>query len=431
MGTPDRDALLRETYRLNHELGYIGFRDQYFNDPDLIKEWPDPAVREREVRNFWDEREGSFASYYKDFANDNVKVLTAYRDYLHGLLAGDKDGQVDYYNRVSDMGRRRRIHEEGLSEVKSASQPLLSPAAIADNRDEMLLDLGTRLDAGKRDEPLPDRKDAVTVALARIHGVEQFEGMLERRKRDEHLPWRELSEADKVIVMMGIAAEAGPPGAYTLAAIEREVDYGKLPAWRREALEWVRSQIDGGELDGEIPDSSYPGDRADLALFVELEARIEDPEHFSPARTRHAGDQAGRQPPPATPGEIATGDDLDASGRDLDEVKSANQRLLSPAAIADVRDDIPAPEEWRKLKAEWKHDYGLRHLEDRGVRYEDEVERQPDQAAARGKSDGQFGEQQGKRLPSPGEIARDNHTAAPEKGNGQDQARDEKRGRVR
>ena len=50
MGSPDRDALLRENHRLNRELGYIGFRQQYFNDPDAIKEWPDPAVRERELR---------------------------------------------------------------------------------------------------------------------------------------------------------------------------------------------------------------------------------------------------------------------------------------------------------------------------------------------------------------------------------------------
>lgn len=33
------------------------------------------------------------------------------------------------------------------------------------------------------------------------------------------------------------------------------------------------------------------------------------------------------------------------------------------------------PEEWQRLKAEMTHDYGLRHMEDRGVKYEDEVER--------------------------------------------------------
>ena len=35
----DREALLRETHQLARDLGYIGFRDQYFNDPDSIAEW--------------------------------------------------------------------------------------------------------------------------------------------------------------------------------------------------------------------------------------------------------------------------------------------------------------------------------------------------------------------------------------------------------
>ena len=48
------------------------------------------------------------------------------------------------------------------------------------------------------------------------------------------------------------------------------------------------------------------------------------------------------------------------------------------------RDDMPTPEEWPTLKAEWTHDYGLRFLEDRQVRYEDTAERPLDQAAVRG-----------------------------------------------
>jgi hypothetical protein len=134
VGTPDRDTLLRETYRLNHELGYVGFRDQYFNDPDTTKEWPDPAVRERELRNFWEkEREARFASYYKEFASDSVKVLTAYRDYLRDLLAGDEDGQIAYYKQVSKAGRNVRLHEGGFSEVKAAEQHLPAPGDIAEH----------------------------------------------------------------------------------------------------------------------------------------------------------------------------------------------------------------------------------------------------------------------------------------------------------
>ncbi len=137
MGSPDRDALLRETYRLNHELGYIGFRHQYFNDPDAIKEWPDPALRERELRNFWDnEGGGDFASYYKSHANESVKALTAYRNDLRGLLAGGKDDQIAYYHRISDLGRNGRLHDEGFGEVEAVSKPLPSAGAIADDADD-------------------------------------------------------------------------------------------------------------------------------------------------------------------------------------------------------------------------------------------------------------------------------------------------------
>ena len=64
-------------------------------------------------------------------------------------------------------------------------------------------------------------------------------------------------------------------------------------------------------------------------------------------------------------------------------------RLAFIAATADERDGMPAPEEWRKLQAEWTHDYGLRRMEDRGVSYEDESERPLDHTAGGGKAEGQ------------------------------------------
>jgi len=99
--------------------------------------------------------------------------------------------------------------------------------------------------------------------------------------------------------------------------------------------------------------------------------------------------------------------DLGRNGRLHDEgsveVEAASQPLPSAGAIADDGDGMPTPEEWRKLKAEWTHDYSLRRMEERGVKYEDEGERQLDHAAARGKAEGQ----DGKRLPSPSEIIAD------------------------
>lgn len=135
MRIPDRDALLKKTYRLNHELGYIGFRHQYFNDAEAIAEWPDPAVRERGLRGFWDEqRDGSFASYYNDFAHYSVNVLAAYCDYLRDLVAGSVDRQIAYCQRVSKMGRSRRLHENGSGAIKADKDRLPSPGELAEVR---------------------------------------------------------------------------------------------------------------------------------------------------------------------------------------------------------------------------------------------------------------------------------------------------------
>jgi hypothetical protein len=62
-------------------------------------------------------------------------------------------------------------------------------------------------------------------------------------------------------------------------------------------------------------------------------------------------------------------------------------------------------DEERQLHAEMRHDYGLRFLEDRGLKYEDAADLPLDHAAGGGKGQGRAGEQQRKRLPFPGELA--------------------------
>ena len=62
-----------------------------------------------------------------------------------------------------------------------------------------------------------------------------------------------------------------------MAAIEREVDYGKLPPWQRGPGRPAR--LDAGQLEGDQPRDL--GDRANYALrLAEFEARIEDHKHF-------------------------------------------------------------------------------------------------------------------------------------------------------
>jgi hypothetical protein len=94
-------------------------------------------------------------------------------------------------------------------------------------------------------------------------------------------------------------------------------------------------------------------------------------------------------------------------------------RLAFIAAIADERDGMPTPEEWRKLQAEWTHDYGLRRLEDRGVSYEDETERTLDHTAGGGKGEGQ----ENKREVSPADLTESTGLASQQQGQRQTQGR--------
>jgi hypothetical protein len=109
----DREALIRETHRLNSEIGYTGFRLQYINDPDAIKEWPDRTVRERELRTSWDKlAEERYPAYRADAATVSTEDLAATRDRLAATLAGNKLDHADYYNRAVDVGRRARFQNQ-------------------------------------------------------------------------------------------------------------------------------------------------------------------------------------------------------------------------------------------------------------------------------------------------------------------------------
>jgi hypothetical protein len=86
------------------------------------------------------------------------------------------------------------------------------------------------------------------------------------------------------------------------------------------------------------------------------------------------------------------------------------------------RNDRLKPGEWDKLKAEWIHDYGLRRMEDRGVKYEDEAERKLDHVAGRGKG----GEQ---RQQWPSEIAKANRQKQTGKDHGKSNGQEHSQGR--
>jgi hypothetical protein len=136
---PEREALVRETYRLTREIGYVGFREEFFDDPQVIDKWPDPKIRERELRNFWnDQPEGTFGSFVDSHANESTETLIAYRDYLRRVAASGVEAQIMFCERVSELGRRERMHEgedsklspgyENAEGLTGDFRPPLSPA---------------------------------------------------------------------------------------------------------------------------------------------------------------------------------------------------------------------------------------------------------------------------------------------------------------
>jgi hypothetical protein len=176
MGNPSRDALLRETFRLNREIGYVGFRHRFFTDPDAIKEWPDPAMRERELRRFWDNK-ADFASYHRDFADLDVDVLTTYRDWLRGIRSAGEDSQITYYEQACGEGRRSRLETEGLGDARPAGIPVPSPEDIWDERDGL---------------PRPEEWRRLRAELTHDYGLRHLE---DRGVKYEDVVERELDHA--------------------------------------------------------------------------------------------------------------------------------------------------------------------------------------------------------------------------------------------
>jgi hypothetical protein len=84
----DREILITETWLLNREIGYVKFRAEFFTDAAAMNKWPDPAVRERGLRDFWNEEANAdYPKYRDDAANMSDERLIGYRDQLQGALA--------------------------------------------------------------------------------------------------------------------------------------------------------------------------------------------------------------------------------------------------------------------------------------------------------------------------------------------------------
>jgi hypothetical protein len=138
--------------------------------------------------------------------------------------------------------------------VLAAIEREVDYAGLPSLQREMLQDLRTRHDTGHLGGTDPNQVAVAAMTLAQIVNVGEFEARLTALKEGEEGPWAELPEDAKVSAIVDLAQASEMLDAHTLTVIEREVDYGKLPPWRRESLE-------RGELGGENPAPAYQGDR--------------------------------------------------------------------------------------------------------------------------------------------------------------------------
>jgi hypothetical protein len=85
--------LILETWLINRDIGYVKFRAEFFADAAVMNKWPDPEVRERELRDFWNEDANShYPQYREDTAKMSDNQLIGYRDQLQGILVNWRQG---------------------------------------------------------------------------------------------------------------------------------------------------------------------------------------------------------------------------------------------------------------------------------------------------------------------------------------------------
>jgi hypothetical protein len=278
------DARMAEAYRHRSEaLGLAGAPER-------------PMVTDAELERLVGELERSWAARAELIADFVARIEQLRRE---GVLSYEEDRKTPWAE-ISETHKLEFIVEaaqkvwlptEKFAPGAAGPEVIAVPGvaaleAVENNIDygklppaqrELLLDLRVMIDTGEFIGDRPDRKDLTALALGRIVGVGRYEETFGWWKERDDTPWAEVPEADQVWMLAGMAADMGPPGRYTLGVIEREVEYGALPPWRREALVELRTRSSAGELDGENPNPLDLGDRADYELrLTELKARVED-----------------------------------------------------------------------------------------------------------------------------------------------------------
>jgi hypothetical protein len=218
----------------------------------------------------------------------------------------------------------------------------------------------------------------------------------------ERWPWGELSEEQKLAdIEIDIANLGLQEVAEAYAMVESAVDLARVPEERRRAFEISRDAAEPAEenLGGSYLIVPHRSD-GHFSDPLDEPCSVEDGEFFrlvSYLRDHQTRFLAGLGDFPtlaaaqdfAKHNTAGLSEGVVIEGHAYLELQANVERgiLRSRHELADDFDDMPSPEEWRKLKAEWTHDYGLRRMEERGVRYEDQTARQLDDSGHRSNGD--------------------------------------------
>jgi hypothetical protein len=79
----EKERLIHETSEIAQEIGSRGFMAKWMVDKDAMREWPDPAARERELRTLWDQQwKKHYPAFVKTAERVSLVELAAYRSRL-------------------------------------------------------------------------------------------------------------------------------------------------------------------------------------------------------------------------------------------------------------------------------------------------------------------------------------------------------------
>ena len=87
----DREKLIRETFELDRDVAFRTFRRLYIENPAIVQACPDPAVREKVLRGFWNQdAEKRYPEYREKSGMLSTEALIEVRDELKKVIATER-----------------------------------------------------------------------------------------------------------------------------------------------------------------------------------------------------------------------------------------------------------------------------------------------------------------------------------------------------